>query len=74
VGPQQATTDHRIFKIQTADHVRWEWFAYGQPKTDQNRYFMDFANVGLRIDASTNVDWYKPDLQTNVQASAVEMF
>jgi hypothetical protein len=73
-SPQQATIDHQIFKIQTAVRVRWEWFAYGRPKTDQNRYFMDFANVGIGIDASTNVDWHNPNLQPDAQAPAVQMF
>jgi hypothetical protein len=35
---------------------------------------MDFAKAGIRIDASTNVDWYIPNLKPNAQAPAVEMF
>jgi hypothetical protein len=62
-----------MFKIQNATRVRWEWFAYGRPKTERNRYFMEFERTGDRINASTNVDWYTPNLSPMLQAPAVEI-
>jgi hypothetical protein len=72
-SPQRATADHRTFRIEMASRVRWEWFYYGRPKTEENRYFMDFTYTGHGIDASTNVDYYAPNLQPTLQAPAVEI-
>ncbi len=71
-SPQQAELDHLMFKIQNAARVRWEWFYYGRPKTDQNRYFMDFTRTDHRIDAQNNVDWCTLNLRPTLQAPAVE--
>jgi len=38
-SPLQAEIDHQTFRIHNAVRVRWEWFYYGRPKTDQNRCF-----------------------------------
>jgi hypothetical protein len=72
-SPQQAELDHRMFRIQSAARVRWEWFAYGRPKTDQNRYFIDFTRTDDRVDAQTNVDWYTANLRPTLRAPAVEI-
>jgi hypothetical protein len=61
------------FRIANAAKVRWEWFYYGRPKTDANRYFMEFTNSGSTITVTTNVDWYTPNLQRNADAPSVEM-
>lgn len=72
-SPQQATANHQTFRIEKASRVRWEWFSYGREKTEQNKYFVDFTRAADRIDASTNVDWYTPNLQPNLHAPAVEI-
>jgi hypothetical protein len=72
-SPQRAVFDHRMFRIEDAAHVRWEWFAYGRPKTNQNRFFMDFVKTENRIDSLTNVNWYTPNLRPTVRAPAVEI-
>jgi hypothetical protein len=41
-------------RIQNAARIRFEWFYYGRPKTDQNRYFMDFTRTDHRIDHQNN--------------------
>jgi hypothetical protein len=53
-SPQPAELNRTVFSIQNADRVRFEWFYYGRPKTDQNRYFMDFIRTDNRIDAQNN--------------------
>lgn len=72
-SPEGHTADDRVFKIQNADRVRWEWFAYGRTKTAENRYFMDFLRQGDQLTASTNVDCYTSDLRPTVQEPAVEI-
>jgi hypothetical protein len=72
-SPQQSELDHRTFRIQNAARVRWEWFAYGHRKTEQNLYFMDFTRIDERIDAETNIDWYMPSLRPTLLAPAVEI-
>jgi hypothetical protein len=71
-SPLQAELNRTMFKIQNAARVRFEWFYYGRPKTDQNRYFMDFTRTDHRIDAQNNVDWCTLTLRPMHQGSAVE--
>jgi hypothetical protein len=61
------------FQIRDAERVRWEWFAYGRPKIAANRFFKDFVKTGDTVVASTNVNWYTPDLRTDLSLPAVEI-
>lgn len=45
------------FRIDHAARVRWEWFYYSRPKTQENRYFIEHAHDGERITVTTNADW-----------------
>ena len=72
-SPSEVTLESETFKIQAADRVRWEWFYYGRPKVDENRYFMDFTRLEDTVTASTNVDWYTPNLRPTLSAPAVEI-
>jgi hypothetical protein len=72
-SPHRLTVDQRAFRISDAAKVRWEWFYYGRPKIEINRYFMEFMKDGNAITATTNVNWYTPNLQPNPNAAAVEM-
>jgi len=71
--PKGFTLDASTFQISDAERVRWEWFAYGRPKTEANRFFEDFVKTGKTVVASTNVDWYTPDLKTDLSLPAVEI-
>jgi hypothetical protein len=71
--PSGLVLDESTFQIRDAERVRWEWFAYGRPKTPANRFFKDFAKNGNSVVARTNVDWYTPDLRTNLSLPAVEI-
>jgi hypothetical protein len=68
-SPQQAELNRTVFRIQNAARVRFEWFYYGRPKTDQNRYFMDFTRTH-RIDSQNNA---KQALRTMHLEPAVEL-
>jgi hypothetical protein len=72
-APRVATIDHQTFRIMDAARVRWEWFCYGRSKIEANRYHVDFARGANDITASTNVDWYTPELKPDSQQPAVEI-
>ena len=36
-------SDH-LFVIRSASRVRWEWFSYGEPKTPDNRHYIEYRN------------------------------
>ena len=56
-SPQQVELNRQEFRIQNAARVRFEWFYYGRPQTDQNRYFMDWTRTDHRVDVESNSDW-----------------
>jgi hypothetical protein len=72
--PHAADVNEQTFLIRNAARVRWEWFYYGRPKIDSNRYFMDFTKTESGVDAKTDIDWYLPNPRPILQAPAVEMF
>jgi hypothetical protein len=72
-SPRSLKADQKTFRISEAAKVRWEWFYYGRPKTEDNRYFMEFTKGEGTISATTNVNWYTPNLQGNPKAPAVAM-
>lgn len=37
------------FVIRSASRVRWEWFDYGEPKTPDNRHYIEYRNGGTAI-------------------------
>ncbi len=71
--PSGLVLEESTFQIRDAERVRWEWFAYGRTKIPANRFFKDFVKNGNSVLASTNVDWYRPDLRTDPSLSAVEI-
>jgi hypothetical protein len=73
-SPIRMAADKSTFRIDQADRVRWEWFYYGRPKTAANLFFEDFVRTGQTVDASTNIDWYSPDLSADLSLPAVEIF
>jgi len=71
--PNGLVLEGSTFQICDAERVRWEWFAYGRPKIATNRFFKDFVKTGETVVASTNVNWYTPDLRTDRSLPAVEI-
>jgi len=72
-SPKGLTINRSGFRIAEARRVRWEWFAYGQAKTRENLYFLDFVRHGEVITAFTNIDWYNPSLDPAASEAAVEL-
>jgi hypothetical protein len=71
--PNELILEASTFQIRDAERVRWEWFAYGRPKIAANRFFKDFVKTGDTVVATTNVNWYTPDLRTDLSLPAVEI-
>jgi hypothetical protein len=42
-----------FFRVLDADRVRWEWFSYGHPQTDERRDFLDFVRTAGGIEATS---------------------
>ena len=62
-----------VFQINDAERVLWEWFYYGRPKTQANRFFYDFVKTPETIVANSNVNWYVPSLKTDSSLPAAEI-
>ncbi len=65
--------DERAFSISDAKRLRWEWFAYGRPKTPANLYFEDFRRSATGFAVSTNIDWFTPQFRPSSAFPAVEI-
>jgi hypothetical protein len=72
-SPHGAKITSNLFQITEAERVRWEWFYYGRPHLDANRFFYDFIKTGDKVEASTNVNSFTPDLRTNLSLPAFEI-
>lgn len=71
--PEGLAIQANALSIQSAVRVRWEWFYYGRPKTEENRYFEEYVNEGSHITAATNADWYSQELEPSATKKAVEL-
>lgn|SRR5487761_1778629 len=71
--PNKVRIGPSVFRIGCATKIRWEWFAYGRPKTPENFYFEEFFRRFCWISSRTNVDWYEPHLNPRPWKPAVEM-
>lgn len=70
-NPSQLQIEEHTFKVEEASKVRWEWFYYGRPKIEENRFFLEYAKDQSAIHADTNVNWYRPRFNTSMKESAV---
>jgi hypothetical protein len=71
--PKGLKLDSSKFQISDAEQVRWEWFYYGRPKTNENCFFYDFIKTGKSVSASTNVNWGQLELRPRRSLPAVEI-
>jgi hypothetical protein len=72
-APRDLAVSDQAFKIADAARVRWEWYSYGKPKIEANRYFLEYSRTADGIASSTNIDWYKPELKPTAKQPAVEI-
>jgi hypothetical protein len=71
-SPRGGEFGSNVFAIREASRVRWDWYYYGRPRTPSNRYFEDFRR-GDSISVETNVDWYTPVFETDLNLPAVQI-
>jgi hypothetical protein len=72
-SPSGLTLNSSVFQIGAAQRVLWEWFYYGRPKTQENRFFYDFVKTPGTIVASSNVTSFVPNLKTDSTLPAAEI-
>jgi hypothetical protein len=65
--------DKSSLRIDVAERVRWEWFYYGRPKTDENLCLRDFVRSEGRLLVSSDGKRYGQDDATDVSLPAVEI-
>lgn len=72
-APQGLRLDDFIFRIHDAQRVLLEWAYVGRHKTGKTRFFFNFVKQGETVIGSSDVDWYEPDLRTDLTFPAVEI-
>jgi hypothetical protein len=72
-APRGAAVGENVFRVGDAERVRWEWFYYGRPRIPANLYFEEYVKSAEGVSATTNVDWYTPDLRPDLSHPAVEI-
>ena len=70
--PRGLQLDRSVFRINFAERVLWEFY-YGRVKTEANRFFYDFARTGETVAATSNVNWFVPDMKTDLSLPAIEI-
>jgi hypothetical protein len=60
-------------RIERADRVAFEWFAYGQPRESANRYCQEHWVEGDRVRAISNVHRNMPRFSPSIDEPAVEL-
>ena len=72
-SPSDVSIGHDIFQIKKADKIRWEWYSYGQDKTEDNKYYLEYTCENSQVTGKSNVDWYTPEFNTQAEAPAVKI-
>jgi hypothetical protein len=72
-NPQDVIVERHRFIIGNADRVRWEWYYYGRPKLQENRFFLDYTRTSDGIKVESNVDWYAPVFSASGSEPAVQI-
>lgn len=72
-SPEGLEISATVFSVRSASAVRWEWFYYGRPHTEGNRYYYQFTRSGSVVEAQSNVDWFKPNFSLSADKNAAEL-
>ena len=71
--PDDYTFGPRVFRIEKATRVRWEWFYYGRPKTPENRFFIEYEVWDGLVIANSDADWAPRRFAPSLLRPAVEI-
>lgn len=72
-SPRDCEASETVFRIAGAAKVRWEWFFYGRPKTENNRFFIEYKQDGDLISAESNSSLFTPKPPWDAEYRAVEI-
>jgi hypothetical protein len=72
-APHDLQLGNSMFRIKNADRVRWEWSYVKRRQTGRSRYFFEFVRTGDTVVGSSDVDWFEPNLKTDVSFPAAEI-
>ena len=62
-NPSCIERDGRSLIIGKADWVKWTWYSYGLPKTEENKYFYLYEINSGKLTSETNSPWpSKPNI------------
>ncbi len=73
VEPRSWTFDADVFRIDFAIEVRWSWYSYGMPQTEENRFTILHQVQGESVTGSSDVDWYVPNFDASLDHAAAEL-
>jgi len=68
-----ALMDSGGIKLRRADRVRWDFFYYGRPRVDENRYRIEHIVDGPRVSATTTIDWAPVRFRPSLAKPALEL-
>ena len=71
--PDGVTADARVFRIERATRVRWEWFHYGREPSPENRRLIEHVLVGDEVTVTTDSPSWARGLAPAVGRPAVEL-
>ena len=49
--------------IEKADKIHWTWYSYGNPKTEENLFFIEIKKSEKQLNGISNVNWHIPDFK-----------
>lgn len=72
-NPANLVMDGVTFRIERADRVRWEWYAYGEAKSPANRYREEHWLEDRAVRAEGTATWSEPTFSPSLDHPAVEL-
>ena len=72
-SPRGLEADAKRFRIAEAAQVRWEWTAFGQPRAERHRQFMEFRSEAGAVTLATNRPGPLPAERPSAACPAVEL-
>jgi hypothetical protein len=63
--PSGVQVDPKTFQIDEASRVCWEWFSYGEAKTEENLYVIEYLRTSDGVTVADSAKWdgttHRPD-------------
>jgi|SRR5690606_13835504 len=73
-SPKNIQIGSNIFEIKNASKIKWEWYLYGEDKTEINKRFWVFKPLlGFIINITSNDEYLKSGLKVKSYKNALEI-